>query len=476
MANDVRFLVGKQQNLNADPIEPGKIHFALSDDASTGTIYLDVKNGNSEPSRIQMCTEATVAEKDKSGTNLDELVYELSIEGQTITAKKSNGGTANKIIIPDKQVNVSLRKTNDNNIYLMGTKNTLSATAAQTEAFASNNIFIDSAGALVATTFKGSLTGKASSAAEADVANSVSWNNVANKPNPLIELTNSNNTIAYKLENGASTTLGTFAPLDSTGKIDIGYLPASAIERMFTVGSVTEAEQLLESGNVEVGDVIHATSSNEMFYVTTNVLEPNKLALVIFAAGTATKARSLETAVTLKTNLESTAGASFNGSTDANIGVYGTLPLSNGGTGATTAAGVLTNLGITATATEINYLKNVSSNIQTQLNNKANNTLVSLTANGLMSSSDKSKLDGLESIYVGDETDITTTALNADTLEGYDVAALKEHILGDVDLTDISIQIQEALGGVKIKVLSQEEYDALIEKDATTLYCIYEEV
>jgi hypothetical protein len=93
-----------------------------------------------------------------------------------------------------------------------------------------------------------------------------------------------------------------------------------------------------------------------------------------------------------------------------------------------------------------------------------------------MSSSDKSKLDGLESIYVGDETDITTTTLNADTLEGYNVAELKEHILGDVDLTDISIQIQEALGGVKIKVLSQEEYDALTEKDATTLYCIYEEV
>ena len=48
----------------------------------------------------------------------------------------------------------------------------------------------------------------------------------------------------------------------------------------------------------------------------------------------------------------------------------GTLPITRGGTGATTASGILTNLGITATATELNYTDGVTSNIQTQLNNK----------------------------------------------------------------------------------------------------------
>ena len=48
-----------------------------------------------------------------------------------------------------------------------------------------------------------------------------------------------------------------------------------------------------------------------------------------------------------------------------------TLPLSKGGTGATTAANALKNLGLTATATELNYCKNVTSSIQTQLNGKA---------------------------------------------------------------------------------------------------------
>lgn len=48
----------------------------------------------------------------------------------------------------------------------------------------------------------------------------------------------------------------------------------------------------------------------------------------------------------------------------------GALPIANGGTGATTAAAALTNLGITATAAELNYTDGVTSNIQTQLNVK----------------------------------------------------------------------------------------------------------
>lgn len=49
-----------------------------------------------------------------------------------------------------------------------------------------------------------------------------------------------------------------------------------------------------------------------------------------------------------------------------------TVPITKGGTGATTAAGALVNLGITATSTELNYVDGVTSNIQTQLNGKSN--------------------------------------------------------------------------------------------------------
>ena len=52
----------------------------------------------------------------------------------------------------------------------------------------------------------------------------------------------------------------------------------------------------------------------------------------------------------------------------SDIGIIGQLPISNGGTGASTAANALKNLGLTATATELNYCDGVTSNIQTQIN------------------------------------------------------------------------------------------------------------
>ena len=51
-----------------------------------------------------------------------------------------------------------------------------------------------------------------------------------------------------------------------------------------------------------------------------------------------------------------------------------TVPITKGGTGATTAAAALSNLGITATAAELNYVDGVTSSVQTQLNNKLGKT------------------------------------------------------------------------------------------------------
>lgn len=90
----------------------------------------------------------------------------------------------------------------------------------------------------------------------------------------------------------------------------------------------------------------------------------------IFSGTVAKKASQLNTARNLTTKLDSTSSGSFNGTSDVTIGVSGTLPITNGGTGATTAAQVLTNLGINATATELNYLEDATGNIQGQLNEK----------------------------------------------------------------------------------------------------------
>ena len=73
---------------------------------------------------------------------------------------------------------------------------------------------------------------------------------------------------------------------------------------------------------------------------------------------------------TLYANIFNGSGKSLTNLNADNIS-SGTLAITKGGTGATTAAGALTNLGITATATELNYIDGVTSNIQTQLNSKA---------------------------------------------------------------------------------------------------------
>lgn len=65
----------------------------------------------------------------------------------------------------------------------------------------------------------------------------------------------------------------------------------------------------------------------------------------------------------------------------------GTLPIARGGTGATTAADVVSGLGIVATIAELNHMDGVTSNVQTQLNSKAAanavETLKMLPRNGM---------------------------------------------------------------------------------------------
>ena len=56
-------------------------------------------------------------------------------------------------------------------------------------------------------------------------------------------------------------------------------------------------------------------------------------------SGNASTATTLETGRTIRTNLGSTTAVSFNGSSNVTPGVTGTLPIANGGTGATSTAG-----------------------------------------------------------------------------------------------------------------------------------------
>lgn len=129
-----------------------------------------------------------------------------------------------------------------------------------------------------------------------------------------------------------------------------------------------------------------------------------------------------------------------------------TVPITKGGTGATTAAGALTNLGLTATAselnimdgvtattTELNYVDGVTSNIQTQLNGKQATinggattiTDSNLTANRALISNGSGKvavsavtsteLGYLDGVTSGIQAQLDGKANSSTTLAGYGI-------------------------------------------------------
>lgn len=88
--------------------------------------------------------------------------------------------------------------------------------------------------------------------------------------------------------------------------------------------------------------------------------------------GTAVAADKLSSVRKITANLENEGGSSFNGTRDVSVGVIGTLPVTHGGTGGTTAADARKALGVPSMDT------------------------ASASANGLMSSADKNKLNGVD--------------------------------------------------------------------------------
>ena len=125
-------------------------------------------------------------------------------------------------------------------------------------------------------------------------------------------------------------------------------LTAGAAALMLKGIDPTPASAVTFSDNIEAGVTIgpNAPASAKALWVDTSdngILKYHDgTAWVAAASG---KATTMQNARNIQTNLNSTQAAPFDGSANVTPGVTGTLPVANGGTGATTAEGSLKNIG-----------------------------------------------------------------------------------------------------------------------------------
>jgi len=206
--------------------------------------------------------------------------------------------------------------------------------------------------------FKGNLTGNVTG--NADTASQL-------KTPRTISVKSGSSAAGSATFSGAGNVTITIPKIDGTtieGIIPLASIPQGALDRVVSYASIAAAVSAWTGASgakpFDIGDTIRVTgvTPNVMYAVTA---DPSKTASYVeYAAGTATNAihadeadtaDKLTTARTIRTNLASTSAASFNGTANITPGVTGTLPIANGGTGATTA--LAANNAILASTVEV---------------------------------------------------------------------------------------------------------------------------
>lgn len=141
----------------------------------------------------------------------------------------------------------------------------------------------------------------------------------------------------------------------SQGQIILGVKPNTATVQANIISSTTGAlnynateatGHYFKIGNNTASTSITSNES-ETAILSHNAIEFARITNVGVAKwlGNANTATKLATARTITANLASSTAGSFDGSANITVGVTGTLPIANGGTGATTAAAARTALG-----------------------------------------------------------------------------------------------------------------------------------
>ena len=153
----------------------------------------------------------------------------------------------------------------------------------------------------------------------------------------------------------ANITVSNGTEAGSQGQIVLGVKPRTATVQANIISSTTGALNYIATENTghyfKIGNNTASTSittnESETAILSYNTFEFARITNVGVAKwlGNANTATKLATARTITANLASSTAGSFDGSANITVGVTGTLPIANGGTGATTAAAARTALG-----------------------------------------------------------------------------------------------------------------------------------
>lgn len=380
---------------------------------------------------------------DTINTEIDGSIKSLSVSGKTITYTKNDGSTGT---ITTQDTNTDTNVTNTlattTKAYVTGT--TSATTSTGTQVF-DTGVYLDTtAGQLVATTFKGALDGNAKTATSATSATSATKATQDGSGNTI--------TSTYETKSDASAKLTeakTYADsAASKVKNDLLSGAGGAYDTLKELGDLIDinvdaidALEIVAANKADKGHTHNYAGSSSAGGAATSANKVNNSLIVKLNNGTTegTNLFTFDGSAAKSINITSSAiGAASSGHTHddryytetevdtklsgkantshgnhvpstqtasnkvflRNDNTWATVTPANIGAAASSHTHTVANItDLTATATELNYMDGVTSNVQTQLDGKAasghSHQDASTSASGFMSAADKTKLNGI---------------------------------------------------------------------------------